>query len=80
MAAVQSLNVSLRGTTSHLNDECICLQLEAGLDEDIQATARDAKAHKTLSLHPWITLIKDLDNRRIIQHKCVTEAVEEAMK
>ena len=79
-ASIQSLNVSLRGTTSHLDDDRIRLQLEAGLDEDLQIAARDAKAHDEKSLHPWITKIKDLDNRRIIQCKRVAEAVEEAMK
>ena len=64
---------------SHLNNDRICLQLEAGLDEDLQAAARDAKAHKENSLHPWIAKIKDLDNRHIIQQKHVAEAVEEAM-
>ena len=68
-ASIQSLNVSLRGTPSHLDDDCICLQLEAGLDEDLQTLARDAKAYEELSLHPWITKIKDLDNRRSIQRK-----------
>ena len=79
-ASIQSMNVSLRGTASHLNDDRIRLQLEAGLDEDLQTAARDAKAHDELSLHPWISKIKDLDNRRIVQRKRVAEAVEEAMK
>ena len=79
-ASIQSMNVSLRGTVSHLDDNRIRLQLEAGLDEDLQTAARDAKAHDELSLYPWITKIKELDNRRIIQRKRVAEAVEEAMK
>ena len=79
-ASIQSMNVSLRGTPSHLDDDRIRLQLEAGLDEDLQTAARDAKAHEELSLHPWIAKIKDLDNRRVIQRKRVAEAVEEAMK
>ena len=33
-----------------------------------------------MSLHPWISKIKDLDNCRIIQCKRVAEAVEEAMR
>ena len=68
-SSIQSLNVSLRGTPSHLDDGRIRLQLEAGLDEELQTAARDAKAHEELSLHPWITKIKELDNRRIIQRK-----------
>ena len=34
-AAIQSINISLRGTPSHLDDDHIRLQLEAGLDEDL---------------------------------------------
>jgi hypothetical protein len=79
-SSLQSLNVSLRGTPSHLDDERIRLQLEAGLDEDLQTAARDAKAHEEKSLHPWIARIKELDNRRIIQRKRVADAVEEAMR
>lgn len=33
-----------------------------------------------MSLHPWISKIKDLDNRHVIQRKRVAEAVEEALK
>ena len=79
-ASIQSLNVSLQGTPSHLDDSRIRLQLEAGLDEELQTAARDAKAHEELLLHPWISKIKDLDNRRIIQRKRVAEAVEDALK
>ena len=79
-SSIQSLNISLRGTTSHLDDARIRLQLEAGLDEDLQTAARDAKAHDEQSLHPWITKIKELDNKRIRQRKRVAEAVEETMK
>ena len=65
---------------SHLDDNCICLQLEAGLDEDLQMISRDAKAHEEVLLHPWIAIIKDLDNHRIIQQKRVAEAIKEAMR
>jgi hypothetical protein len=61
-ASIQSLNVSLRGTPSHLDDDRIRIQLEAGLDDDLQTIARDAKVHEELSLHPWITKIKELVN------------------
>jgi hypothetical protein len=80
VSSIQSLNVSLRETPSHLDDERICLQLEAGLDDDLQTAACDAKAHDEPSLHLWIAKIKELENRCIIQRKCVTEAMEEAMK
>ena len=79
-SSIQSLNVSLRGTDSHLDDDRICLQLEAGLNEDLQQAARDSKTHEEKSLHPWIAKIKDLDNQHIIPRKRVAEAVEEAMK
>ena len=79
-SSIQSLNVSLQGTDSHLDDERIRLQLESGLDEDLQQAARDAKTHDEKALHPWIAKIKELDNRRIIQRKRVAEVVEEAMK
>lgn len=62
VSSIQSLNVSLRGTPSHLDDNHVCLQLEAGLDRDLQMAARDAKAHKEMSLHSWIVKIKNLDN------------------
>ena len=77
---IQSLNVSLRGTPSHLDDDRIRLQLEAGLDEELQTVAHDAKAHDEQSLNLWISKIKDLDNRCIVQWKRVAEQVEEAMK
>ena len=77
---IQSLNVSLQGTVSHLDDDHICLQLEAGLDKDLQTIARDVKAHEEVSLHPWIAIIKDLDNCCIVQQKRVAEAIEEAIQ
>ena len=72
--------MSLHGTASHLDDDRIHLQLEAGLDKDLQNIAHNAKANEELSLHPWIAKIKDLDNCQIMQQKCVVEAVEEVMK
>ena len=50
-SSIQSLNVCLCGTPSHLDDDRICLQLEAGLDEDLQVAMCDVKAHEELSLH-----------------------------
>ena len=50
-SAIQSLNVSLCGTASHLDDDRIRLQLEAGLNKDLQNIAHNAKAHEELSLH-----------------------------
>lgn len=79
-SSIQSLNVSLMGTNWHLDDDHIWLQLEAGLDEDLQQAARDSNTHDKQSLHPWIAKSKELDNKQIIQRKCVAEAVEEAMK
>lgn len=60
-SSIQSLNVSLRGTASHLDDNRIRLQLEAGLDEELQVSARDTKVNEDMSLYPWIAKIKDLD-------------------
>ena len=68
-AAIQSINVSLQGTQFHLDDDRICLQLEARLYEDLCTATRDAKAHEILPLHPWITKIKELNNCRILNHK-----------
>ena len=58
----------------------ICLQLKAGLDDNLQSAAHNAKAHDKKSLHPWIACIKNLDNHHITQRKWVAEAVEEALK
>ena len=79
-AHIQSLNISLRGTPSHLDDARIRLQLEAGLDDDLRTAARDAKANAIAELHPWIAKIKDLDNTRITQRKRMNEAIEDHHK
>ena len=55
------------------------LQLEAGLDKELCTAAHDAKAHSKESLHPWISKIKDLDNRCFIQQKHVADAVEDTL-
>ena len=59
-----------------MDDNQIRLQLEAGLDEDLQIVARDAKVNEEVSLHLWIAKMKDLNNKHITQWKQVTEAVE----
>ena len=59
-AFIQSTNISLRGTASHLDGDRIHLQLEASLDDDLQSAAHNAKAHNEKLLHPWIACIKEL--------------------
>lgn len=79
-ASIQSLNVSLQGTASHQDDGHICLQLEAGLNRELQSAEKDAKVNEEMSLHPWISKVKDLNNHCIVQCKHVAKAIEEAMR
>lgn len=82
VGSIQSLNVSLRDTASHLDDDRMRLQLEAGLDGELRTSIRDANAHEKVSLHPWVSKINDLNNRCFIQRKRIAEqeAEEEATK
>jgi hypothetical protein len=51
---VQSLNVSLRGTPSHLDEHWMRLQLQANFDEELRLLAQEANVNEITDLHLWV--------------------------
>ena len=61
---IQKLNVTLRGTTSHLDNVKLRAQLEAGLDLDLRILAADNGAHEIKDLQTWVEKVRTLDRKR----------------
>lgn len=74
---VQTLNVFLRGTPSHLDEHSMRLQFEANIDEELRWLAREADANKITSLYLWVAKVKDLDDHRHDKLKRMKEAIDD---
>ena len=71
---IQKLNVTLRGTTSHLDNVKLRAQLEAGLDLDLHILAADNGAHEVKDLQTWVDKVRTLDRKRQNDRKrCLSE-------
>lgn len=77
---IQKLNVTLRGTISHLSDSQLRSQLEAALDEDLQILAAKEKANKTEGLLPWIEKVRSIDRKRQADRKRLREEMEQFLR
>jgi hypothetical protein len=80
VAHVQTLNATLRGTSSHLNNEQLLLRLEVNLDEDLRLLVYEEKAYEIRELLPWIQKVRDIDNRRHNDRKRIQNYLEERMQ
>jgi len=77
---VQTLNVYLRGTPSHLDEHRMRLQLEANIDEELRSLVREAKANQITELHIWVAEVKDLDDYRHDRRKHMREAFDDMIR
>jgi len=77
---VQSLNVSLRGTPSHLSEYRMLIQLEANLDRELQSLVWEAKANEIKTLHLWVAKVKYLDDYRHKKRKRIEEAIDKEVR
>jgi hypothetical protein len=66
---VQMLNIALRGTSSHLDDEQLRIRLEDNLDEELWRLAHHEKANKIENLISWIQKVGDIDSTRRVERK-----------
>ena len=64
VTCIQKLNVTLRGTTSHLDSNKLRAQLEAGLDLDLRILAADNGVHEVKDLQTWVDKVRTLDHKQ----------------
>jgi CRISPR/Cas system-associated endonuclease/helicase Cas3 len=74
---VQTLNIALHGTNSHIDDDAIRCQLEANINHDLHTRARHEKASKIEEFLPWLECMSELDEEHQSDHKHIAEVVEE---
>lgn len=79
-AQILSHNVSLRNTTSHMNESQLRTQLEAALDEELRAMATEQNIDTETDLRLWMTKIGDIDNRRQLDRKRMADFFENSMR
>ena len=61
--ALQSKNSLLHGTTLHISDEQICLQLGAGMEVCLSKKIGGEKVNKVVDFHKWLNEVKRYDNQ-----------------
>jgi hypothetical protein len=59
---LQAKNSLLATTTSHLNAEKLCHQLEAGMDERLSHRCTAEKVNKVVELKKWMAEVKRIDD------------------
>lgn len=74
---IQTLNVALRGTDSHLDDDLMRRQLEANIDLELRSLARKDKVPATADFLTWMARMTELDNDRQSDRKRIGEIVDE---
>ena len=77
---VQVLNVYLRGTPSHLDDDSMRLQIRDSIDGELQSLVRKKKnLNEITELHLWIAEVKSLDDQRREEEKRIQEVFDQVM-
>ena len=79
-AKIQTLNVALRGTDSHLDDDQMRRQLEANIDTELRAMVCKEKLPTTIDLQDWLTKVSVLDDERQIERKCIGDVLDEKLR
>ena len=78
---MQVLNVYLRGTPFHLDDDRMRLQIWDNIDEELQLLVGMKKHHldEITELHLWIAEVKNLDDQRREEEKRIQEVFDQVM-
>ena len=76
-AQLQTWNVALRGTDSHIDDDQMRRQLDANLDTELRKKTRNEKVTVIRDLLPWIQKVAEIDDLRQTEQKCFTEAIDD---
>ena len=81
--SLQSKNSLLRGTPSHLSDEQICHQLEAGMENCLSKKIGGEKVNKILDFRKWLNEVKrydDLLRDAGDEYECIAKESREASR
>ena len=79
-AQLQTWNVALRGTDSHIDDDQMRRQLDANLDTELHKKTRNEKVTAIRDLLPWIQKVAEIDDLRQTEQKCFTEAIDDHLR
>ena len=77
---IQKLNVTLRGTPSHLDETQLRAQLAAGLDSELRQMATYDKANDITELVPWMHELTTIDCKRQTDKKRRMEEMETLLR
>lgn len=75
---LQVLNVYLRGTSSHLDDDSMRFHIQCSIDTDLQLLV-GKHANEISELHRWIAEVESLDDQRRDEEKRIREVVDQMM-
>ncbi|CAA7264090.1 unnamed protein product [Cyclocybe aegerita] len=74
---MKAVNILLRGTTSHFNDDQLRQQLEGLMDAELRKAAARKGINAKTTLKDWIEAVKNLDEEYAYDRKRYRDAFEE---
>ncbi|KAH9024143.1 hypothetical protein EDB85DRAFT_280547 [Lactarius pseudohatsudake] len=74
---IQTLNVGLRGTASHISDEQMRKTLDANIDIELRRLGRKQKMALITDLDEWLRKLTEIDDERQFDRKRLADAVVE---
>ncbi|KAH9008539.1 hypothetical protein EDB84DRAFT_1571993 [Lactarius hengduanensis] len=74
---IQTLNVGLRGTASHISDEQMRKTLDANIDIELRRLGRKQKTALITDLDEWMRKLTEIDDERQFDRKRLADAVVE---
>ena len=74
---MKALNIILRNSPSHLDDNILCNQMEAGLHVELRTACSRKELHKIKDLKPWIEKVRKIDERLESERKRYREIFAE---
>ena len=77
---LQTWNVALRGTDSHIDDDQMRRQLDANLDTELRKKTRNEKVTAIRELLPWIQKVAEIDDLRQTEQKRFTDAIDDRLR
>ncbi|KAH9027403.1 hypothetical protein EDB85DRAFT_1868336, partial [Lactarius pseudohatsudake] len=76
-ADIQTLNVALRGTSSHIDDDQMRKHLEANIDPDLRRLGRREKVSTITDFYAWLERMTEIDDERQFDRKRIADICDD---
>lgn len=76
---IQTLNVALHGTVSHIDNDQLQKQLEANVDQELRSLARKEKLSSITEFLTWYEQMTEIDIKKQSERKHMADVADERM-